>query len=1088
MPLYNFTVQVSSGDALDVRRFSIKQRISSLFEVDLVAHTENAYLDFDALVGQPATFQIHAGASGEARSWSGICNHVQHVGVVEPGLSTYELRIVPTLWLATQRKNYRMFQQVTELDIVKKILGEWEGAPELRITGTYKRRKYRVQYGETDFAFLSRMLEEAGISFFFENGSTVVLSDAPQGHERRAAPLPYRDNPTAADREYVTKVRIGQQVRPGKVTLRDYDPRLAPTYKLMASATGGAGAEAQLEQFEYMPGAFQFRTDQGESTPFADDHGKVRSDEKEGAVLAKKRLDAQRGSAKLCSFETNVTDLAPGVVIAMQDHPRADGSGLLVISSEMEGDSYGAFLHRCEANSADVNYRPELSTLKPRVVGVESATVVGPAGEEIHTDEFGRVRVSFHWDRESTSDENSSCWIHVSQPWSGTAYGGTSLPRIGQEVLVDFLSGDPDQPVITGRVYTNLQKTPYKLPDHKTQSGWKSHSSPQTGGYNEIMFEDAAGLELLRMQAEKDLHKLVKHDEHVTIGNDRAKLVGHDDKLTVEHDRTKVVQDDERVTIGNDRTERVGRNETISIGNDRTENVGRNETISIGNDRTENVGHDETISIGNNRAESVGTDETISIGNDRTESVGHDEIITIGNDRMTMVRNDEIVIVGNNRAKAIQMNEREVVGANRTRMVGADENVEIGGRQGVNIGAAQGVVVGANQDVVVGADRSVMVGGNNSLAVALSSAEIVTQDSMESVGLTKTTTVGTAYQIFVGDSMSANVKTISREDVGLIKIISAGAMLELVCGAAKITLNMAGIITLEGIIVEKDPIKAAKDAEKHAASRAAVTSNDVAAVATGVAGACAAAAAYATYAAVATSPTGVGALAFGVAAGVLGIISGVAWFVGNRYQDHANDPPRNDFHDVSVFKPYPITLPPEINDAENTWRQFIEKSAFLALAIRNLTTSRERADGVAQAIKQAKTDDLEECQIRQEAAIQQNAGAAADLIDALVAKRDEVNTAWSRQVVVLQEARVDPSPDMARAASSQVSEANEPWMKNIVQCDDAEYARMSHAMKSQMLSSAWSKPPDVLLNDAWKDAMQQMSSALKRTARTPSGV
>src|SRR6185312_2693991 len=160
------------------------------------------------------------------------------------------------------------------------------------------------------------------------------------------------------------------------------------------------------------------------------------------------------------------------------------------VESTLHAETGRSFHVEVEARSAAVKYRPPMVTPKPTTNGVESATVVGPPGEEIHTDEFGRVRVHFHWDRESRMDDNSSCWIHVSQPWGGTGYGGISLPRIGQEVLVDFLGGDPDRPVIVGRVYTNLQKTPYKLPDNKTQSGWRSNSSPHTGGYNELMFED----------------------------------------------------------------------------------------------------------------------------------------------------------------------------------------------------------------------------------------------------------------------------------------------------------------------------------------------------------------------------------------------------------------------------------------------------------------------------------------------------------------------------------------------------------------------------------------------------------------------
>ncbi len=511
------------------------------------------------------------GSPGQ-RGWTGLCSELQQLQVEEGGLSTYHLVIVPTLWLLTQRRNHRMFQQKSELDIVLQLLGEWGIKPEKRLSSTYKKRKYRVQYGESDFAFLSRMLEDAGISFFFEaheHESRLVLSDAPQSAEARA-PIPFRDSPTTADRQHVSAVRVGRKVRPGKYTMRDHDYRKDPSFKLLAGAAAKASdVESQLERFHYTPGAFLFGADKGDSTPHADDKGKTRTDEGEAATLAQKRLDAKRSSARTITFETNVLDLGPGVVTAILDHPRSDlghGKRLLVVETARNGTFGGEWSTHVEARSAEAAYHPALSTPKPTAVGVESATVVGPAGEEIHTDEFGRVRVHFHWDRESKMDDNSSCWIHVSQSWGGSGYGGSNLPRIGQEVLVDFLGGDPDRPIITGRVYTNLQKTPYGLPANKTQSGWKSNSTGGTGGYNEIMFEDSGGKELLRMQAEKDMHKLVKHDEDSTVGRNRSRLVKGNEDITIGKNLSKNVALNEREVTGQNRNISVGVNRSASIG------------------------------------------------------------------------------------------------------------------------------------------------------------------------------------------------------------------------------------------------------------------------------------------------------------------------------------------------------------------------------------------------------------------------------------------------------------------------------------------------------------------------------------------
>ncbi|EYF01093.1 type VI secretion system Vgr family protein [Chondromyces apiculatus] len=545
--------QIASDDTLTVHQFSVHERISSLFNVTLIVHCKNPDISFEGVVGQDASFTLSSGS--HTRTWAGICNHIQQLRAEEDGESTYELSIVPSLWELTQRRNHRMFQQESELDIVKKLLGEWSIPFEEKITGSYKPRKYRVQYGESDFAFICRMLEDVGISFYFSpsGGSTLVLSDAPQSNPSRGAIWFHDDTSTAAGKEHVTGVRVGQRTRPGRYTLRDHDYRRPPSYKLLKTAEDAkASSESKFERFHYVPGSFLFQSDKGEDTPVADDRGKTRADEKEGEALAQKRLEAKRATRQVCSFATNAHDLAPGVVMSMIDHPKSEvgaGKKLLVVESSLSGAQRGEWMQHCEAVSADAPYRPALGAPKPKTNGVESATVVGPPGEEIHCDEFGRVRVHFHWDRESQMNDKSSCWIHVSQPWSGAGYGGINLPRVGQEVIVDFLGGDPDRPIIVGRVYTNLQKVPYKLPDKKTQSGWKSNSTPGGGGYNEIMFDDAAGKELVNIQAQKDLTKLTKNNETektgvnrtISVGNNRAATIGAVDSTLVGKQHTVTI-------------------------------------------------------------------------------------------------------------------------------------------------------------------------------------------------------------------------------------------------------------------------------------------------------------------------------------------------------------------------------------------------------------------------------------------------------------------------------------------------------------------------------------------------------------------
>ncbi len=683
------SVRVASGEPLSVREFVVEERMNALFAVQVVAVVADPSLDFEAAVGMPASFAaVSRIAPSRPRLWSGVCSHLRQVRVEPTGLSTYEIEIVPQLWLLDQRRNYRMFQQRSELEIALALLAEWGIEPELRVTSTYRKRKYRVQYGESDYAFFCRMLEDAGVAFFFEQGeagTTLVLADAPQAAAPRAPHIAFRDRATAAEREHVTEVAVGRRVRPGRYTVRDHDYRRAPSYKLLATARDGRGVEDRLERYHYVPGAFLFESERGEETPFADDRGRYRTDEGEADKLAQRRLEAQRTTALLCSFATNALDLSPGVVVGFLDHPHArlaDDKRHLVVASSLRGAVDREWTHRCEAVSAEVPYRPPLATPKPRVNGVESATVVGAPGEEIHTDEFGRVRVHFHWDRESAMNDQSSCWIHVSQSWGGAGFGGLNLPRVGQEVIVDFIGGDPDRPIVVGRVYTNVQKVPYKLPDAKTQSGWKSASTHGTGGYNEISFEDSATQELFHMQAEKDMSKLVKHDEKGTVGRDRTRSVGRDEASKVGNDRRREVGHDERLGVGNDRHRQVGNDEQIGVGHDRRLQVGHDQRISVGNDQREVIGRDQYLDVGRDHHEKVVNDQSLTVGNDRMHGVVRDDHLDVGRDAFHAV--------GQNLRQDVVMNTTFVGGQNRTAQVGLVDSVAAGVRFEVAIAPASG--------------------------------------------------------------------------------------------------------------------------------------------------------------------------------------------------------------------------------------------------------------------------------------------------------------------------------------------------------------------------------------------------------------
>jgi type VI secretion system secreted protein VgrG len=472
--------------SLSVRSFEVQESLSKPFQIDIVARAPSADIDFEALIGEGANFVLHGGIGGALdtpRKWSGFCVKCELVRVEETGLSTYEVTVVPQLWLLGKRRNHRMFQHQSVVEIVTAMLDEWKVPHRFEVAHErYPALELRVQYGESDYDFLSRMLEEAGISFRFDFdddlGSVMVLADEPHTAEPRDTVLSFVDSPGQAQAlaiDYCTAVHLRRDLKSSKVVLRDFDFR-RPRYELFADASGDDGLEGQLEQYHYVPGAFLTEGHDETDTPAADDLGVARADQRAGVSLAKRILQGERSRRRLVSFETNAYDVSPGTTLMIGGHPRAELAAtekLLMTDLQICGDvsSDDPWLAVGKAVFTDTPYRPKVVTQKPRINGVQSAVIVGPEAETVHTDEFGRVRVQFHWDRAGSFDAGSSCWMRVSQAWAGPGYGLFNLPRVGHEVLIGFGEGDPDQPIVVGRVFNGAQQVPYPLPGSKMMSG-----------------------------------------------------------------------------------------------------------------------------------------------------------------------------------------------------------------------------------------------------------------------------------------------------------------------------------------------------------------------------------------------------------------------------------------------------------------------------------------------------------------------------------------------------------------------------------------------------------------------------------------
>ncbi|MEO7329986.1 MAG: type VI secretion system tip protein TssI/VgrG [Minicystis sp.] len=582
----NLHIDGAEGASFRVHRFSLQERSNEPFSLSIIAGSTRADLDLDAMILQPASFSLDAGWAfvrrGGARTWTGVCTGAEQLSAETAGLSLYSLRLAPRFALLGLRRSYRIFQHLRIPAILGKLLDPFGIPHERRLDEeAFPVLDTKAQYGETDLVFFTRLCEEAGITFFFVDdeaqGSLVVLSDAPANAPRREGdPLRFASDPAGAgEGEHVTAVRLSREAHPLSVAVRDFDFR-NPALALSGRTASGGDLAGLLEQAHFEPGALRLVTGGSSATPLADRRGAVRHLPRHGEVHTARLLTGERAAAGAISFITNAFDLSPGSIFSIEGHPHPTlgrDARLLVTKLSIEGERDEAWVARGKAVSAERPYSPARRTPRPAIAGLQSAVVTGPAGEEVFTDEHGRVKVRFLWDLADTEGEESSTWIRVSQGWAGAGYGLWTLPRVGQEVLVGFLEGNPDEPVIVGRAPNAHNPAPYPLPAGATKAVWRSRSTPGAEGYNELSFEDQAGKERFFQRAQKDMETVVQGDESLAVGGGRR----------------HAVSGDEDVSIGGVLRERTGGALHLTTGGERRSNVGGDESLLVGGDRLEHA-------------------------------------------------------------------------------------------------------------------------------------------------------------------------------------------------------------------------------------------------------------------------------------------------------------------------------------------------------------------------------------------------------------------------------------------------------------------------------------------------------------------
>jgi len=578
-----------------VLEFRGREAISQPYRFDLELVSERPDLDLESLLHRPAFLAF-------APDGSGVHGLVHQAAQGESGkrLTRYRLTLVPQLAYLAHRTNQRIFQHLTVPQIIAQVLEEHGIQADAYRFGLgpviYPPREYCVQYDETDLHLIQRLCEEEGIHYHFQHGASahvLVFGDDQTVFPGLAATAYQQDSGLVADQPVIKRFGLRLETRTSRVTRRDYDfekPRLT------MEAAFHSDFQPDLEDYDY-PGRFTERA--------------------RGKHLSQRALERHRHDYELAEGESDQPRLVSGHFLPLTEHPRSDWNQLWLLTQVLHegkqpqvleeavtshvdsGDGFvQGYRNRFSATPWAIPFRPALCHPKPKVLGSQTAVVTGPAGEEIHCDEYGRVKVQFHWDRHGQADDKTSCWLRVSSSWAGDRYGGIAIPRVGMEVLVTFLEGDPDQPLVTGCLYHKEHQVPYDLPANKTRTVFKTLSSPGGGGYNELRIEDRKGAEQIYLHAQRDWDENIEHDQKIRVGHER-----HD---TVEANSYSEFRAEEHLAVAGDRKVEVKPHDHLTVG--------QTQHIKLGTAHLTKAGREIHLKAGQKMVIEAGVELTLKAG------------------------------------------------------------------------------------------------------------------------------------------------------------------------------------------------------------------------------------------------------------------------------------------------------------------------------------------------------------------------------------------------------------------------------------------------------------------------------------------
>jgi type VI secretion system secreted protein VgrG len=661
LPLVRYAFELEGAEVgWRILALNLREELSEPYECVLDLVNEDLQADVDGLEGATCAVRLERDSLG--RRLCGLVWRVEWLGSMIDHLLV-RVHVRPALAALGQNRGSRIFQGESVRSVLQQVLGSglapYERSLRFDLDREYSPREYCTQYAESDLEFAARLMSEEGIFYFFDHSGDreeLVLVDhnkkcpAYQAADGGPVPVTGPDAPQELLRvESIARLGLGRQLGSTGVVLRDFD-WTRPRFDLTAPRGGPDGRGRERTVYEHRSPVALSAYDPGRKAYTLDDSG----------PRARVRNEALQAGTRFASGEGNVIGLAPGMIVEVEEQqPLPTVRKFLVTRVDHEGEVADEVQHHLQrAQATRPRYRNHFSCIpldlphrpapvrRLAVPGPQTATVVGPPGEEVFTDEHGRIKVQFHWDREGARDDRSSCWIRVMQSWAGPGFGSIFLPRIGMEVVVHFLDGEADRPLVMGCVFNGMNPSPLPLPQEKTKTTIKTRSSPGGDGYNELCFEDAVGAEEISIHAQKDLRGQVLADRSYTVGGDDSLQVSGDQRGTVEGDRTLQVGGSAADSIGKDCSVSVGGDESLSVGGRRTRSVARDESVTVVGDRSCKVGGKQSTSVGSLKNETVGAASVESVKLAKMVNVGAAYSLNVGAAMNTIVGAASIEKVG----------------------------------------------------------------------------------------------------------------------------------------------------------------------------------------------------------------------------------------------------------------------------------------------------------------------------------------------------------------------------------------------------------------------------------------------------------